>query len=170
MALTPMNPLWALRAAGPYGQWVVEKTRPDIIRKFNEVIKNEEGENIIAQYIHQCNTQSPTGESAFHSMMTGLGWAKNPMLKRMHEIQDDKPITLLYGSRSWIDKSSWDILKESRPSSVVKVQVITGAGHHVFADKPELFNKYVNEACFKCDKANLSPNYSSKQSKYQKLL
>lgn len=58
--VTPMNPLWALRAAGPYGQWVVEKTRPDIIRKFNELIKNEEGENIIAQYIHQCNTQSPT--------------------------------------------------------------------------------------------------------------
>lgn len=26
-------------------------------------------------------------------------------------------------------------------------QVITGAGHHVFADKPELFNRFVNEAC-----------------------
>lgn len=25
--------------------------------------------------------------------------------------------------------------------------MITGAGHHVFADKPELFNRYVNEAC-----------------------
>lgn len=59
--LTPMNPLWALRAAGPYGQWVVEKTRPDIIRKFTEVIDgDEENANVVAQYIHQCNAQSPT--------------------------------------------------------------------------------------------------------------
>lgn len=86
-------------------------------------------------------------------MMTGLGWAKHPMLKRMNQIREDKPITLLYGSRSWIDKSSWDLLKEARKSSSVNVQVISGAGHHVFADKPELFNKYVNEACEQSDAA-----------------
>lgn len=88
-------------------------------------------------------------------MMTGLGWAKHPMLKRMNQIREDKPITLLYGSRSWIDKSSWDLLKEARNTSSVNVQVISGAGHHVFADKPELFNKYVNEACTISD---LTPN------------
>lgn len=27
------------------------------------------------------------------------------------------------------------------------MQVITGAGHHVYADKSEIFNKYVQEAC-----------------------
>lgn len=27
------------------------------------------------------------------------------------------------------------------------MQVITGAGHHVYADKSETFNKYVLEAC-----------------------
>lgn len=64
------------------------------------------------------------GESAFHSMMTGLGWAKHPMLNRMHEVREDKPITLLYGSRSWIDKSSWDLLKEARQDYYVNVQVI----------------------------------------------
>lgn len=59
--LTPLNPLWALRAAGPYGQWVVEKTRPDIIRKFTEVIEGDaENVNVVAQYIHQCNAQSPS--------------------------------------------------------------------------------------------------------------
>lgn len=152
--VTPLNPLWALRAAGPYGQWVVQKTRPDLLRKFQDVVKTEEsiedvGQNTIAQYIHQCNAQTPTyvifsifvfwqtiwsyfslcvvsfcsGESAFHAMMSGFGWAKNPMLNRMHDVREDKPITLLYGSRSWIDKSSWDLVKESRPSSYVNVQV-----------------------------------------------
>ena len=61
--VAPLNPLWALRAAGPYGQWVVQKTRPDIIRKFSELVSlNEENpnDNVFAQYIHQCNAQTPS--------------------------------------------------------------------------------------------------------------
>lgn len=56
-------------------------------------------------------------------MMSGFGWAKNPMLNRIHEVRNDKSITLLYGSRSWIDKSSWDLVKKARGSSFVNVQV-----------------------------------------------
>lgn len=56
-------------------------------------------------------------------MMSGFGWAKNPMLNRIHELRSDKHITLLYGSRSWIDKSSWDLVKEARPASIVNTQV-----------------------------------------------
>ncbi|KAJ6643804.1 (Lyso)-N-acylphosphatidylethanolamine lipase, partial [Pseudolycoriella hygida] len=121
--VAPFNPLWALRAAGPYGQWVVEKMRPDILRKFTEVIAgDEENINVMAQYIHQCNAQNPAGESAFHSMMSGFGWARHPMLRRMQNVRHDMPITLLYGSRSWIDKSSWELLKAARKPNYVNVQ------------------------------------------------
>ena len=60
--VSPMNPLWLLRAAGPFGQAVVQKTRPDILRKFSEVVQTDEknNENVMAQYIHQCNAQTPT--------------------------------------------------------------------------------------------------------------
>lgn len=60
--VSPLNPLWALRAAGPYGQWVVQKTRPDILRKFEDVSHphNSDEENLMAHYIHQCNAQTPT--------------------------------------------------------------------------------------------------------------
>lgn len=55
--VSPLNPLWALRAAGPFGQWVVEKVRPDINRKFTSFVQDEQ---VIPQYIHQCNAQKPT--------------------------------------------------------------------------------------------------------------
>ncbi|XP_034652007.1 (Lyso)-N-acylphosphatidylethanolamine lipase isoform X1 [Drosophila subobscura] len=143
--LTPLNPLWALRAAGPFGQWVVQKTRPDIMRKFQTTI--EEDINLLPQYIHQCNAQSPSGESAFHTMMQSFGWAKHPMINRIKDVRSDIPITFIYGSRSWIDSSSGEKIKSQRGSNMVDIKIVTGAGHHVYADKPDVFNRYVNETC-----------------------
>ncbi|XP_053967369.1 (Lyso)-N-acylphosphatidylethanolamine lipase isoform X1 [Anastrepha ludens] len=144
-ALTPLNPLWALRAAGPLGQWVVEKTRPDIMRKFSAAV--EEDNNLLPHYIHQCNAQTPSGESAFHTMMTSFGWAKHPMVHRAKDVREGIPITFIYGSRSWIDSSSGEKIKAQRPDSRVDIKMVSGAGHHVYADKPDVFNRYVNEAC-----------------------
>lgn len=144
-ALTPLNPLWAIRAAGPFGQWVVQKTRPDIMRKFAATV--EDDNNLLPQYIHQCNAQNPTGESAFHNMMQGFGWAKHPMIHRIKDVRHDIPITFIYGSRSWIDSSSGEKIKSLRATSIVEIKTVTGAGHHVYADKPEIFNRYVNETC-----------------------
>lgn len=141
----PLNPLWAVRVAGPFGQWLIETTRPDIVKKFAPLLKDDL--SVISQYIHQCNAQSPTGESAFHAMMHGFGWAKNPIIKRMDKLDAEIPMTLIYGSRSWVDNSSGETIKQSREQSYVNVQVISGAGHHVYADKSEIFNKHVLEAC-----------------------
>lgn len=63
------------------------------------------------------------GESAFHAMMQGFGWAKNPIVRRMDKLRDDIPITLLYGSRSWVDNSAGEMIKQNRSSSYVNVQV-----------------------------------------------
>uniref|UniRef100_A0A6M2DK90 1-acylglycerol-3-phosphate O-acyltransferase ABHD5 n=1 Tax=Xenopsylla cheopis TaxID=163159 RepID=A0A6M2DK90_XENCH len=148
-AVQPFNPLWAVRVAGPFGQWVIEKARPDIVRKYADLVPDHE--KVIPQYIHQCNSQTPSGESAFHAMMTGFGWAKFPMVNRLDQLRDDIPITLLYGSRSWVDNSAGETIKQHRTKSYVNVQVITGAGHHVYADKAQVFNKHINDACAKAD-------------------
>ncbi|XP_012284163.1 protein ABHD4 [Orussus abietinus] len=140
----PLNPFWAVRLVGPLGQWLIERARPDIVQKFSPIVENDV--SVISQYIHQCNAQTPSGESAFHAMMQNFGWAKNPILKRIDKLDPDIPMTLLYGSRSWIENAG-ETIKQSRPYSYVNVQVISGAGHHVYADKSETFNKYVLEAC-----------------------
>lgn len=53
----PLNPLWALRAAGPAGKWLVSKTRPDLARKYIPYVPD--AETVIPEYIHQCNAQTP---------------------------------------------------------------------------------------------------------------
>lgn len=150
-AVQPLNPLWAVRVAGPAGKWLVSKTRPDISRKYINYVSD--AEKVIPEYIYQCNSQTPSGESAFHTLMTGFGWAKNPMVHRIDQFDPSLPITVLYGSRSWVDNSTGQVLTEHRDSSNTTVQVINGAGHHVYLDKPELFNKFVLEACVRADNA-----------------
>lgn len=114
------------------------------MKKFSSVVKDE---TLIPQYIHQCNVQNPTGESAFHSMMSGFGWAKNPMINRIHELREDIPLTLIYGSRSWVDHSAGNIIKATRPNSFVDSYVINHAGHHVYADRYDEFNQLILNAC-----------------------
>lgn len=140
--LKPFNPLAAIRVAGPFGPWFINTIRPDISKKYPASISE-----VIPQYIYQCNSQNPSGESAFHAMMSHIGWAKNPMIHRIDHLRKDVPITLIYGARSWIDPSASDILKVKRMHSYFKQHVISGAGHHVYADKPEAFNQLVLDAC-----------------------
>lgn len=160
--IQPLNPLWAVRAAGPFGQWIVEKTRPDIMKKFSSVVKDE---TLIPNYIYQCNAQTPSGESAFHSMMEGFGWAKNPMINRIHELDKNVPLTLIYGSRSWVDNASGEVIKKIRPNSYVKSYIINMAGHHVYADKPEEFNSIIVKTCDLSDQDEISNKEDEEENK-----
>ncbi|XP_060533182.1 (Lyso)-N-acylphosphatidylethanolamine lipase-like [Cylas formicarius] len=138
------NPLVGLRMAGPLGPWFINFVRSDISKKYSDVLSDP---SIISQYIYQCNSQHPSGESAFHSMMSSFGWAKNPMVRRINKLPIQIPVTLLYGSRSWLDHSATDIIKYKRSGSYFRLQIVTGAGHHIYADKPEAFNQIVIDAC-----------------------
>jgi pimeloyl-ACP methyl ester carboxylesterase len=124
--LQPFNPLAGIRVAGPLGPWFINTLRHDITKKYAAAIEQKD---LIPQYIYQCNSQTPSGESAFHSMMSGFGWAKNPMVKRIDTMKKDIPITLLYGSRSWIDHSATDIIKNKRIDSYFKLQVSASECH-----------------------------------------
>ncbi|XP_065332744.1 (Lyso)-N-acylphosphatidylethanolamine lipase [Cloeon dipterum] len=143
--LSPLNPLWAIRVSGPLGPWLIQKARPDILRKFEPVLGNET--HLVGQYIYQCNAQNPSGESAFHALMTGFGWAKRPMVNRIQNLRGDVPMSVLYGSRSWVDSAAGELIREKRPeNAIVNIQIISGAGHHVYADRSETFNRIVLEA------------------------
>ncbi|KAM4809145.1 (Lyso)-N-acylphosphatidylethanolamine lipase [Rhinophrynus dorsalis] len=137
------NPLAVVRAAGPWGLRLVQRFRPDLKRKFEGFFEDD----TIMEYIYHCNAQTPSGESAFKTMMEKFGWAKRPMVSRINLIPKDIPITFIYGAESWIDSRAGEMVKQERPSSYVETLSIKGASHHVYADQPDLFNSAVEEIC-----------------------
>ncbi|XP_057577377.1 (Lyso)-N-acylphosphatidylethanolamine lipase isoform X3 [Hippopotamus amphibius kiboko] len=141
------NPLAVLRVAGPWGPGLVQRFRPDFKRKFADFFDDD----TISEYIYHCNAQNPSGETAFKSMMESFGWARRPMLERIHLIRKDVPITMIYGANTWIDTSTGEKVKLQRPGSYVRDMEIEGASHHVYADQPHIFNAVVEEICDSVD-------------------
>lgn len=64
-----------------------------------------------------------SGETAFKTMMESFGWARRPMLERIHLIQKEMPITMIYGANTWIDTSTGKKVKLQRPDSYVRDMV-----------------------------------------------
>ncbi|XP_039353228.1 (Lyso)-N-acylphosphatidylethanolamine lipase isoform X2 [Mauremys reevesii] len=141
------NPLAVLRVAGPWGPGLVQRFRPDFKQKFAEFFEDD----TISEYIYHCNAQAPSGETAFKAMTQALGWARHPMLERIHLLPRELPITLIYGAESWIDTSTGRQVRELRPHSYVRHLAIAGASHHVYADQPAAFNAAVQEICDSVD-------------------
>lgn len=142
--LQAFNFLASVRAAGPAGPYLMQHFRSDLLRKYCKFVENPQ---CILDYIYHCNVQNPSGEVAFKAMTDKSGWAKHPMMHRLNSLDWKVPITFVYGSRSWVNRQPGLQIKYSRLNSFVDVQVIEGAGHHVYADKPEEFNSLINRVC-----------------------
>lgn len=137
-----INPLSIVRMGGVWGSSLIQWARPDLIRKFSQLVVDPPNRNLVSEYIYHCNAQRPSGELAFHTMCDRLGWAVRPMIRRIGDIDADVPITCIYGSRSWIDNCSHEILA-ARQNSYVDCETMCGASHHVYADQPDNFNTLV---------------------------
>lgn len=66
---------------------------------------------------------SPSGEVGFRAMSESLGWAKRPMLQRVHLLPPSMPVTMLYGALSWVDSSSGERTAQIRKQAHTKVLV-----------------------------------------------
>lgn len=66
---------------------------------------------------------SPSGEVGFRAMSESLGWAKRPMLQRVHLLPPSMPVTMLYGAQSWVDSSSGERAAQIRKQAHTKVLV-----------------------------------------------
>lgn len=64
-----------------------------------------------------------SGETAFMNLTYEFGWARNPMIERVKDLAPTLSMTLIYGSRSWVDYGVGYEVKYRRPDSYVGVEV-----------------------------------------------
>lgn len=142
-----ISPLWVVRAAGPLGPVVFRKVRPDIAEKFENVV--EKHDKTIAKYVYHCNTKKTTGEFAFRHLLDVGAYPLRPMGDRMLKgLKEDVPVTIIFGTESWIDNSYGPVIKDGRPAhSYTHIDNIESAGHQLFSDNAQEFNRIVLEAC-----------------------
>ena len=93
-----------------------------------------------------------SGETAFKNMNVSYGWAKFPMIDRISDVDKNIPITMIHGNDSWISVESSYQTKYLRKDCYVDIRIIVDAGHHVYADQPDNFNKLVDKICRKEDR------------------
>jgi abhydrolase domain-containing protein 4 len=142
-----ISPLWIVRAAGPLGPVILRKGRPDIVEKYENVV--EKHDKTIAKYVYHCNTKKTTGELAFRHLLEVGAYPKRPMGERMLKgLKEEIPLTIIFASESWIDNSYGPIIKDGRSvNSYTHIENIESAGHQLFSDNAEEFNRIVLEAC-----------------------
>lgn len=146
--LDPFNPLAAIRVAGPFGPGLIKRFRPDLQDKFASLFEDD----TVLDYVYHCNAQTPSGETAFKSLAMKFGWAKKPMIARIGDIDKNLPMTFVYGSKTWMDRECGYQTCYLRHDSRVDVEIIKGAGHHVYADRADEFNKVMNKYMDEVDK------------------
>lgn len=88
----------------------------------------------------------------FHNLIDTFAWSKFPIMKRIPDLDKDVPITFIYGSTSWVERGPGPEVQKMREGSYVNVEIIQGAGHHVYGDIPEKFNELVKIAAEQADK------------------
>ena len=135
------NVLSPLRAAGPFGPWLARLAQYDSNKRASELWKDK----AMLEYIYHCNAQRPSGEDAFRNMNILLMWAKSPMIKRVKELPDDIPMTVMYGSSTFFDHRTAYEIKCIRENSSVEVFIVKNAGHDIHVDNAGEFNGLLKE-------------------------
>ncbi|XP_065676573.1 1-acylglycerol-3-phosphate O-acyltransferase ABHD5 isoform X2 [Hydra vulgaris] len=140
-----LNPLAILRAFGPYGPSLVSRLRPDIKERYERLYGD--GDTRVTDYIYHCNAQEPSGEIAFFTI-SSIGFANRPLNQRIHAMSPQVPITILYGSNSWIIQFyNFNFVRSILKDSYIKIYEIKDASHHLYADQVDEFNRLVIKAC-----------------------
>lgn len=139
--LNTWNLLSPLRVTGPLGPWLTRLAQFDTNKRASELWKDKD----MLEYIYHCNAQTPTGEDAFRNMNCFFFWSKSPMIKRIPELPNEIPMTVMYGAGTFLDHRTAYEIKYARQNSMVNVYIVGDAGHDIHVDNADEFNRILRK-------------------------
>jgi pimeloyl-ACP methyl ester carboxylesterase len=151
-----MTPISALQYAGPCGPKLIEAFRRDLANKFSNFY---ESVSVVSDYLYHMNVQHPSGATAFACLHISLRWSKTPLCQRIHALDSNIPVTLVFGSDTWIDREAGSRLGHNYGRNI-PCHVISNSGHHIYADNPVEFNQVILGASKSVQQVHLGPEQS----------
>lgn len=133
---TPMD---VVRWAGPLG--------PPIIRAYVRRRLPGLAPSIIdtfAEYMYHMTAHEGSGEYALGTLMRPGAWAKLPLHDRLPDLS--MPVTFVYGEDDWMDHRYAEACAGNMRVTV-KILRVPDAGHQLYLEQPEEFNRIVAEEC-----------------------
>ncbi|EFJ45067.1 hypothetical protein VOLCADRAFT_106093 [Volvox carteri f. nagariensis] len=134
-----------IRGLGPWGQNLVFKYVANRFSHHGEGLSQREID-LFKEYFYSIAALPGSGEYALRHLLAPGAWAHAPLEERLHELK--VPVTFIYGRHDWM-RPEYAVqlcarLRKERPPSApndLTVEIIDDAGHFVFLDQPELFDK-----------------------------
>ncbi|GIL68065.1 hypothetical protein Vafri_21379 [Volvox africanus] len=134
-----------IRALGPWGQNLVYKYVANRFSHHGEGLSQREID-AFKEYFYSIAALPGSGEYALRHLLAPGAWAHAPLEERLHELR--VPVTFIYGKHDWMRpeyavRLCERLRAERSPSAPndLSVEIIEDAGHFVFLDQPELFDK-----------------------------
>ncbi|KAL1648508.1 hypothetical protein SLS58_002263 [Diplodia intermedia] len=158
-----ISPFSIIRMAGPLGPRL---TSGWTSRVFSHLPQNEA--LALHDYSYSLFRQRGSGEYALAHILAPGAFARDPLINRIHKIgrqegEKGVPVTFMYGDHDWMDvnggRAAEKIIKAESAKALegksddekrkdngdAKVVVIEKAGHHLYIDNPERFNRVIDE-------------------------
>lgn len=93
----------------------------------------------MSNYLYHCTSLRASGEYAFLKSSMLFFWAKSPLIERIKQLDDNVPVSFIYGGKSSVDHKTGFEVFHQRQQSIVEVYMVQNAGHNVFMDCPGRF-------------------------------
>jgi cardiolipin-specific phospholipase len=98
---------------------------------------DEDLNSSFSSYIHAISVGKGSGEFSASSLLVPGAYARFPITERLQKLQ--MPVSFIYGSNDWMNHKHAVVARDEMKEGT-KILVVHEAGHHLYADKPDVFN------------------------------
>lgn len=137
-----VSPFTLVRATGPLGP---RFTSGWTVRRFANL--PEEEAKALHKYTYAIFNARGSGEYALNYLLAPGGYARWPLSERAHRLSCES--MWVYGDRDWMDPegavTAIENIKANNKNAISKLVMVKDAGHHIYLDNSEEFNRLVVE-------------------------
>ena len=126
-----------VRSSGRFGQYLL---RQYALKRF-PTVQGQDNDDMF-DYILAISCMDGSGEFSINRILKPGAWARRPLGRKLHQLT--MPTMFIYGQHDWMDSTvPRQLYVDNKLPEGSTVYTLENAGHQLFIDNPEGFNKAV---------------------------